>query len=167
MIPLDPTDEPGVDRGVSPVIGVVLMVAVTVILASVIGTYVLDLGASAGRPAPSATLDVSLDPGEDNVTVSHRGGDALDDGRTRIVLTNESTGDSLDFVAGSSDRRFAVGEDLVIDAVDGRISSRDSDVWAGIAGSGSTFPIVRGSQYTVQIIDTASRRVIFETTSTA
>lgn len=31
------------DRGVSPVVGVILMVAITVILAAVIGTFVLDL----------------------------------------------------------------------------------------------------------------------------
>lgn len=34
------------DRAVSPVIGVILMVAITVILAAVIGTFVLNLGGS-------------------------------------------------------------------------------------------------------------------------
>jgi flagellin-like protein len=34
----------GEDRGVSPVIGVILMVAITVILAAVIGAFVLGLG---------------------------------------------------------------------------------------------------------------------------
>ena len=34
----------GEDRAVSPVIGVILMVAITVILAAVIGTFVLGLG---------------------------------------------------------------------------------------------------------------------------
>ena len=34
------------DRGVSPVVGVILMVAITVILAAVIGTFVLDLGSN-------------------------------------------------------------------------------------------------------------------------
>jgi flagellin-like protein len=36
----------GDERGVSPVIGVILMVAITVILAAVIGTFVLGLGDS-------------------------------------------------------------------------------------------------------------------------
>ena len=34
------------NRGVSPVVGVILMVAITVILAAVIGTFVLDLGSN-------------------------------------------------------------------------------------------------------------------------
>jgi len=44
------------DRGVSPVIGVILMVAITVILAAVIGTFVLGLGDSL-QQAPQAQLD--------------------------------------------------------------------------------------------------------------
>jgi flagellin-like protein len=40
------------DRAVSPVIGVILMVAITVILAAVIGTFVLNLGDQVGQSAP-------------------------------------------------------------------------------------------------------------------
>ena len=46
------------DRGVSPVVGVILMVAVTVILAAVIGSFVLDLGGSVSQ---SAQAGVSVD----------------------------------------------------------------------------------------------------------
>ncbi|WP_254524830.1 type IV pilin [Natrinema caseinilyticum] len=59
------------ERAVSPVIGVILMVAITVILAAVIAAFVLDLGqsqsasASAGAQfdkaaAPSGVVEVSL-----------------------------------------------------------------------------------------------------------
>ncbi len=44
------------DDAVSPVIGVILMVAITVILAAVIGAFVLDLGGNQDS-APSATFD--------------------------------------------------------------------------------------------------------------
>ncbi|WP_049979524.1 type IV pilin [Halolamina rubra] len=62
------------DRGVSPVIGVILMVAITVILAAVIGTFVLGLGDSLEQ-APQAQLDAEGGTGE--ITLSHNGGDAL------------------------------------------------------------------------------------------
>ena len=42
------------DRAVSPVIGVILMVAITVILAAVIGTFVLGLGDSLADSQPTA-----------------------------------------------------------------------------------------------------------------
>lgn len=48
------------DRGVSPVVGVILMVAITVILAAVIGTAVLDLGGNVEENA-NAGLQVSED----------------------------------------------------------------------------------------------------------
>jgi len=70
------------DRGVSPVIGVILMVAITVILAAVIGTFVLGLGDSLEQ-APQAQLDAQLD-GSGNVQISHNGGDALAD--SEVVL---------------------------------------------------------------------------------
>jgi len=46
------------DRAVSPVIGVILMVAITVILAAVIGTFVLGLGDSLGDSTPQASFTI-------------------------------------------------------------------------------------------------------------
>ncbi len=44
------------NRGVSPVIGVILMVAITVILAAVIATFVLGLGDQLSDTSPSASF---------------------------------------------------------------------------------------------------------------
>ncbi|TKX40991.1 type IV pilin [Halorubrum sp. SD690R] len=56
------------ERAVSPVIGVILMVAITVILAAVIGTFVLGLGDSLGQ---NANAGVSIDePNSSHVTVT-------------------------------------------------------------------------------------------------
>ncbi|PSP76157.1 type IV pilin [Halobacteriales archaeon QS_1_68_20] len=56
------------DRAVSPVIGVILMVAITVILAAVIGTFVLDLGDSVDQN-PQAAVSFSEDAANDEITV--------------------------------------------------------------------------------------------------
>jgi flagellin-like protein len=45
------------DDAVSPVIGVILMVAITVILAAVIGTFVLGLGEGMSSTTPSASFE--------------------------------------------------------------------------------------------------------------
>ena len=56
------------ERAVSPVIGVILMVAITVILAAVIGTFVLGLGDQIGQ---NANAGVSVDnPNSTHVTVT-------------------------------------------------------------------------------------------------
>jgi len=64
------------DRGVSPVIGVILMVAITVILAAVIGAFVLGLGDQASSSAPQAQFGFSYDTDGDTstVTIDHSGG---------------------------------------------------------------------------------------------
>ncbi|MFC7188136.1 type IV pilin N-terminal domain-containing protein [Halorubrum yunnanense] len=55
------------ERAVSPVIGVILMVAITVILAAVIGTFVLGLGDSLGQ---NANAGVSVDKTDTDATVT-------------------------------------------------------------------------------------------------
>ncbi|GAA1335681.1 hypothetical protein GCM10009647_078000 [Streptomyces sanglieri] len=64
------------ERAVSPVIGVILMVAITVILAAVIAAFVLDMGDMGDQP-PSAQIGFNENVG-DNVTISVTGGENID-----------------------------------------------------------------------------------------
>ena len=73
------------DRAVSPVIGVILMVAITVILAAVIGTFVLGLGDQIGG---SATAGVTVD-GDNTTDVT-------------VTLTNLGTAESVQIVNSTS-----------------------------------------------------------------
>ncbi|WP_276254600.1 type IV pilin N-terminal domain-containing protein [Halomontanus rarus] len=57
------------ERAVSPVIGVILMVAITVILAAVIAAFVLDLGQSQGAN-PQASFDVDAGTSSDTADVT-------------------------------------------------------------------------------------------------
>ena len=59
------------ERAVSPVIGVILMVAITVILAAVIAAFVMDMGSNQSAPA-QAGVDITENQGGDgyNVTVT-------------------------------------------------------------------------------------------------
>lgn len=59
------------ERAVSPVIGVTLMVAITVILTAVIAAFVLDIGPG-GEDAPQAQYDWTSD--SEAVEVEHQGG---------------------------------------------------------------------------------------------
>lgn len=68
------------DRAVSPVIGVILMVAITVILAAVIGTFVLGLGDQVSQTTPNASFQFDYDKdatADDSLTVTHGGGDTI------------------------------------------------------------------------------------------
>ncbi|PHQ47361.1 type IV pilin [Halorubrum sp. C3] len=65
------------DRAVSPVIGVILMVAITVILAAVIGTFVLGLGDQLGDTAPQASFTVDSADSNGTVNITKTGGQSI------------------------------------------------------------------------------------------
>ena len=92
------------DRGVSPVIGVILMVAITVILAAVIGAFVLGLGDQASESAPQASFDYSFD-GNDAVNISHGGGDNIDSTNIEVTIDDlESFPDADDDLTVNDDQ---------------------------------------------------------------
>jgi flagellin-like protein len=114
------------DSAVSPVIGVILMVAITVILAAVIGSFVLNLG---GNLEANPQAGVTFDQDSDNVTVqvvSMENADGLyvQDGNSDFIesdsgvnasatlqnasYTFTSTGDSVTFE--HNDRVTVIGE---------------------------------------------------------
>jgi len=62
------------NRAVSPVIGVILMVAITVILAATIAAFVMDMGQSQSEPVQAAVdVEVSNANGEVTFTVTDMG----------------------------------------------------------------------------------------------
>jgi|APHM01.1.fsa_nt_gi archaeal flagellin N-terminal-like domain len=75
------------DRGVSPVIGVILMVATTVILAAVIAAFVFGVGAT-NSSAPTVTWDYDYNESNGDLTIIHAGGDTLDPDRIDLLFTN-------------------------------------------------------------------------------
>ena len=115
----------GRSRAVSPVIGVILMVAITIILAAVIGAFVLGFGTDTETP-PNAAFDSDQDPdpfdveeaqdealtfaeadGSGEVTFDHQTGDNIDAGNLIVRLPDTAGIDepldvTTDLSAGSS-----------------------------------------------------------------
>jgi len=84
------------DDAVSPVIGVILMVAITVILAAVIATFVLGLGeqVSSTTPTASFTTEFSKFSGQQagNLTITHDGGATIAASEVFVRGQNGSNG---------------------------------------------------------------------------
>lgn len=64
------------DRGLTPVVGVALLVFLSVALAAVVAGGLATVDAEG--PPPAATLEVAADADADRIAVSHGGGDAFD-----------------------------------------------------------------------------------------
>ncbi|MFB6206020.1 MAG: type IV pilin [Haloglomus sp.] len=104
------------DEAVSPVIGVILMVAITVILAAVIGTFVLGLGNQVQSTTPSANFAVDYNQdgagASDALIVTHDGGDRIPAAQLNATVSGATStgGDAVlvDNVFGSSGQVSAV-----------------------------------------------------------
>lgn len=97
------------DRAVSPVIGVILMVAITVILAAVIGTFVLGLGESVNQTA-SAGVSFDQSGGEVTITVTTVGSSA----DTVQYQTNNNAGDGDEGTGSFTDIGTSAGDSIVV-----------------------------------------------------
>jgi len=116
------------DDAVSPVIGVILMVAITVILAAVIASFVLGLGDQASQTTPTASFGFDYDSDSGYVVVSHESGASIE---------NESLtfrGENL------NDNNGDVGDD---------------DTWPATNASGSNSKVVAGDTVEVGVSNDA------------
>lgn len=73
------------NRAVSPVIGVILMVAITVILAAVVGSFVLGLAGDVSENAPTAQIDFNYDSDDPSVILTHDGGSSFQSTDVRLA----------------------------------------------------------------------------------
>ncbi len=149
------------EDAVSPVIGVILMVAITVILAAVIAAFVFGMGPP--EQAPQSAIRGSAAPIGSDVTVKleHQGGDAvvLSATNTKISVSGNATTEDSDvtFDADASGEQFEAGETFYLYYVG------SDDVQLGTSNlTGGTGTIIGASGETinVKIIDVASQQMI-------
>ncbi|WP_455447841.1 type IV pilin [Natrinema thermotolerans] len=90
------------ERAVSPVIGVILMVAITVILAAVIAAFVLDLGQGQSANA-QAGISFDHDSSAGTVTVTVNSVERADELSLKCADSSDTApSESIDASAGSS-----------------------------------------------------------------
>jgi len=106
------------EQGVSPVIAVILLVAITVILAAVISVFVLGLAEDTNSAAPQAGFSI-MENGTD-VIVTHTGGAKIDGDRLRFAgaATEYTTVGSIDEWRGST---VSAGNSAVVSANPGTV----------------------------------------------
>lgn len=117
-------------RAVSPVIGVILMVAITVILAAVIGTFVLGLGGQVSSTSPQASFSFELSNSDQNVTVTHDGGDSVAADDINVSSTTDFKKAGAGWGSANTTNSFS---DL---GISGDVTAGDS---VEIYGDGDTF----------------------------
>ncbi|NOR47182.1 MAG: type IV pilin [Methanosarcinaceae archaeon] len=147
------------EDAVSPVIGVILMVAITVILAAVIAAFVFGMGPPEQAPQSAIRASAASDGNFSIVQIEHQGGDAviMSPTNTKITITDSNFDGSVD--VRPTDTRFEAGDVWYIGnnhATTTTLTLGDTktnaSALANIAGQGD---IVN-----VKIIDVASQQMI-------
>jgi len=149
-------------RGVTPVVGGIVLVAVTVVLA-------LSVGAALTTPetteTPSAALSLTVDGAEGEITLTHRGGDTLDVSALTVQIEVDGTA-----LAEQPPVPF-VGADGFDGSPTGPFNAESPDEWragerAGVRLAGTNAPLLSaGSEVTVVVATDSG--VVQEVTTTA
>eukprot|EP00831_Metopus_contortus_P005192 TRINITY_DN11951_c0_g1_i5.p3 TRINITY_DN11951_c0_g1~~TRINITY_DN11951_c0_g1_i5.p3 ORF type:complete len:177 (+),score=34.61 TRINITY_DN11951_c0_g1_i5:1004-1534(+) len=101
------------DSAVSPVVGVMLMLVVTIIVAALVAAFAGGIGTTT-EAAPTASLDVSLFIGQGSAMIENIAGDTLP---TKDLLITVSYGVPVKFANKALDH----GGETIIHTIDGRL----------------------------------------------
>jgi len=150
------------EEAVSPVIGVILMVAITVILAAVIAAFVFGMGPPKQAPQASLrTVSVNLSS-PTSVLVEHQGGADIILSDTKVIVEQGSSRYTYP-AAGNTTERMVAGDKLVINTnttTPGLILLNNVDTNRGTATTGSPYNIAAGSEVLVTFVDVPSGQQI-------
>ncbi|WP_436932249.1 type IV pilin [Halosimplex halobium] len=121
------------DDAVSPVIGVVLMVAITVILAAVIASLVLGYGNQTGPQTPTTTFEDEYTPvpghaGSGYATIAHGGGDSVAFDTLYVRGSGFNTSDTAHGNVQSSDS-LDVQDEFYEDGTEVRLHVNETGFW--------------------------------------
>ncbi len=149
------------EDAVSPVIGVILMVAITVILAAVIAAFVFGMGPPEQAPQASVRGSSATLGGFNVVKVEHQGGDAITiaAANTKVSISGNTTTEgviTLNTTMAPADQQFEAGEVLYL--FYSGIPQLDT---SSFATANVTGPIASSGQIiNVKVIDVSSQQMI-------
>ncbi len=166
-------------KGVSPVIGVILMVAITVILAAVIASFVFGMGSKV-KSAPQATLMCEDAP--NNIpstpvagtyysvfTITHQGGDDLKCSELEIIIKDKTNGHTYKLDWDDNNQYFIYNQNgQIINSTKisaGFISVGDSVTFKEET-TGTSLPIGSGDTLEIMVVHLPTQTVIYDTSLT-
>ncbi|WP_327054161.1 type IV pilin N-terminal domain-containing protein [Halomicrococcus gelatinilyticus] len=144
------TERIDADRGVSPVIGVILMVAITVILAAVIGAFVMGMGQNVENNVNAGAEIQTTNATNGNVTVTW-----IDEGNAKqlnvTVKSKDSSGDEASETLDSVGESVTIAEDNGGNAQIGNQAKEQTVqvIVTAVGEDGKTETVVNNEEHTI------------------
>jgi len=148
------------ETAVSPVIGVILMVAVTVILAAVIAAFGFGFGSNLNQKGPTAVITLSNVPDTINIydlKIVHKAGDTLRSGEWKISIVQ--AGEVPVYQMSSAD--FQAGDQIITtNLTNGNGTYNVTNQYITTTGTPDT--ILPNTKYNVKIIVLPSQVLVVD-----
>jgi len=141
------------ENGVSPVVGVMLMLVVTIIIASVVSAFAGGLWGNTDK-APVVTIQATIVP--ENITLTHIGGDPFLIKDVKLIVSNDSY--SMTFTNTSVSAPLTKKAFSVDDSSPATGLIRPGDRFTG--GNATTSYFVPGEEYKWSLIHILSQKTI-------
>jgi len=153
------------DKAVSPVIGVILMVAITVILAAAIGSSVFGMGPA--KSAPQANIEIKADSISSSthvvsLKIEHLGGSPIhfEDASVTKVTASLNNAQSVEINAHDDPTTTAITEGLgVLDVGSAKTLKLATD-YSGTVSAFTTVIPKPGDTVNIKIIDVQTNQLI-------
>ncbi len=148
------------EEAVSPVIGVILMVAITVILAAVIAAFVFGLGGTQ-QAAPTASITVANNPDTTaiDLKIQHKGGDTLKGGDWKLSIV--TVGQSPTFITSAAGNTLAVGNQITTTNTTTQANMILTNQSLNTTATGND--MVSGQKYDVKLVHVPSNAMLLDT----
>ncbi len=143
------------EKAVSPVIGVILMVAITVILAAIIAAFVFGMAPPAMAPQASirgTVVDNPVIPAHNAIRLEHQGGDTITVSNATLTVMVEGVVATYD----GPTQQFATGQYAYI----WNVNTTGYHYNVTTSGTSTANAITTGQSLNIKIIDVASQQLI-------
>lgn len=156
------------EEAVSPVIGVILMVAITVILAAVIAAFVFGIGGTQEK-APTSSIVVANNPDTSTVDykITHKGGDSMKG--TDWKMSVVAIGAAPVFITSSTtalDGDLGVGNQISVSLLTNYTTDTDYTLnntgLFNVNANATEYQLVSGTKYDVKIVHIPSNAIMVD-----
>jgi len=152
------------EEAVSPVIGVILMVAITVILAAVIAAFVFGMGGNLSQAPPTVSI-IAINNAADSdldIKITHSGGDLLKGTEWKISVVDEGT--TPLYITSYAGDDFAVGGMInMASKSDPATLTHDFTTNSWEYAGNTTYDFAIGNKYDVKIVHIPSNSLVLDT----
>ena len=149
------------EEAVSPVIGVILMVAITVILAAVIAAFVFGIGGTQEK-APTSSIVVANNPdtGEVDYKITHKGGDSMKGGDYKLSVVG--IGVSPAYITSASGSDLAVGHQISVNVTTANTSVTYTLTNSSLTNATAAGLLTTGTKYDIKLVHIPSNAIMVD-----